>query len=110
MFKCPVCGFLTENYDEVKSHIREQHPDKKVTSIPVVDPPESVRIQAGKLAQDQAGEPTEDSSYQLLVSIVKEILPQLTKEDLDEITSIIRKERTRMRKEESESPEDILTP
>ena len=107
LFKCPVCGFLSESFPEVTRHIKEQHPDRKVSSIPSVPAPRE-HVVARK--QPRSTGPVKETTHKLLTRIVKEILPQLADNDLDEIAALIKREKTRRKKEASETARHILTP
>ncbi len=107
MFKCPVCGFLSESYPEITHHIQEEHPDKKVSSIPSVPTPLRRLVAEGT---PESSVLVQDPEYELLVRIVKEIVPRLESEDLDEIASLIRRAKKRRKKEVTAETEHILTP
>jgi len=107
MFKCPVCGFLSESFPEVTRHIQEQHPDRKVSSIPSVPAP---RERTAARKQPEPTGPARETTHDLLARIVKEILPQLAGKDLDEISALIKREKTRRKKKASETARRILTP
>lgn len=107
LFKCLVCGYLSEKYDDIDSHIREQHPDDKVNSIPWV----TVPIKQPKIEdihEDEAAIP--QSFYTPFKRYLEEILPWFAEEDLDEIMSLIDQEKSRRKKQTSEAKRSMLIP
>lgn len=107
LFKCLVCGFLSEKYDDVDSHIREQHPDSKVNSIPWVPVPTEQPEVENDLEDEGIIPPSLHESFK---RYLEEILPWFTEKDLDEIMLLIEQEKSRRKKQTSEANKSVLIP
>jgi hypothetical protein len=107
LFKCLVCGFISEKYDDIDGHIREQHPDDKVNSIPWVPVP-TKQPEADNAHEDEVIIPP--SFHEPFKRYLEEILPWFTEKDLDEIMSLIKQEKSRRKKRTSKANKSVLIP
>ncbi|UCD73562.1 MAG: hypothetical protein JSW01_02680 [Candidatus Bathyarchaeota archaeon] len=107
MFKCLVCGFLSNKYDDVDSHIREEHPDENVNSIPWVPIPKK-QLEAEDAHEDEVIIPP--SFHEPFKRYLEEVLPWFTEKDLDEIMSLIKQEKVQRKKRASKTNKSVLIP
>lgn len=115
LFKCLVCGFLSEKYEEVDRHIRKEHPRSKVSSIPWIhettrEPEKEITLEPEKeIALDPRGI-VQEFSQGPFKRYFREILQHFTNKDLDELMLIVDQEKQRRKKKASKTDSSLLVP
>lgn len=107
LFKCLVCGFVSDKYDKVDRHIRKEHPKSKISSIPWIHevtgrPEKETTIDPRGIVRELSHEPFK--------RYFREILRQFTNKDLDELASLIDQEKTHRKKRVSKTDKSLLVP